>query len=93
MLNLLNQEFKKLTRDQFPKLTKRKFQTLDLGDVFCIGVSEGMGANKGAFTCEMYKKISKSEAEIIATPGFMNRQFIGDIHAFSSQSIVFTEVD
>lgn len=93
MLQLINKEFQKLTKDQYPAITKKKFRDLNIGDIFTTGLSEGFGSDKGLFSCEIYKKTTKSKAEIIATPGYMNDRRIGGVNPFTAQSNVYVEAN
>lgn len=83
-----NREFSKIKKDELPNLTVKLFKDLDIGEIFTAGFSDGIGANKGNYSCTIYKKITKSKAEIIAEPGRFNNRYLRTTQIFSYHSRV-----
>ena len=66
------------------------FSKLALNSQFHTGIRKGAGILTDVRRTEVYRKVSKTRAELIAKPGYGNNRGIGDVQPFAPNTRVFS---
>jgi len=65
------------------------FREINIGEKFHTGKSFGAGINSHRQIWVEYEKISKSQAKIVAMPGFSHSRYVGNVKKISANESVW----